>query len=503
MLRLFAAPRSTGPLTFRRFLESPDYCNLELSPVVAAIADASEGFPVVLDDELCEQTFGCFASALPNVARRVVAVRAGGRGGKTSRLVATKALHAAWTVDLPGLMPGEHANSTIIAPDLKLARQALSFVRGYIAASPILSKAVTRDTADSITLRRPDGKLCDITVGAATKGGKAARGRTLAFVALDEASFFYADDGHTVTDIEIERAAIGRIVPRGQLWEVSTPWIADVGVLEKRMGADWGTHELTLCAVGPTRALNPNWDADGTITADMLAEDAVNYEREILAVPLPADASTFFDPRAIARAFERESPSASVSGKGAGADFGFTADSSALAVAMRHDDGTFEVVEVIEHRPERGQPLKPSTTVAAFATIARRHGIDWLVADGHYKEAVREHLDDAGLRLIEAPEGSDGKSQTYLEVKRLLHEGRIKLPNNSRLKEQFRSIVAKPLQGGGLQISAPRKKGMGHGDLVSAVVLAVWRAAHANDGAMQKPRLVPTRWSGQGSRGFG
>lgn len=143
--------------THRTFAESPHWCGLTLSPLVGAIMDAAEGRPVDLDDAACIKHFGCSRAELPTVARRLVAVRAGGRGGKSSRLLATKALHAALTVPLPTLAPGERAVALIIAPDLTLARQVLGFCSGYVAASPRLAAMVIRETTEEIELRRPDG----------------------------------------------------------------------------------------------------------------------------------------------------------------------------------------------------------------------------------------------------------------------------------------------------------------------------------------------------------
>ena len=90
--------------THRTFSESPQWCGLALSPLMAAIMDAAEGIrPTRIDDATCTRHFGCALDQLPRVARRLVAVRAGGRAGKTSRLMATKALHAALTVALHDL----------------------------------------------------------------------------------------------------------------------------------------------------------------------------------------------------------------------------------------------------------------------------------------------------------------------------------------------------------------------------------------------------------------
>lgn len=231
-------------MKFRAFAESPAYCNLELSPLMAAIMDAADGVtPTTISDSECLQHFGCLLDELPDEPRRTVAVRAGGRGGKTSRLLATKALHAAWTVPLPTLRRGEVASSLLVAPDLKLARQALSFVVGYAEDSKILRRALVDDpTKDSVDLRRPDGKRVRIEVVAASRGGRGARGRTLCFAGLDEACFFYDESTGVMNDADVYRAVLQRVVPGGQVWIVSTPWLADTGLLEQVIAKNWGAH---------------------------------------------------------------------------------------------------------------------------------------------------------------------------------------------------------------------------------------------------------------------
>jgi hypothetical protein len=476
-LRDAATPSS---LTFRDFASK--VCGLRLSPVIAAIVDASEGRHVSVDDVVARLTFGCAASALPLIARRTIVVRAGGRGGKSSHLLAPKALHAAWTVPLPSLQRGEHARSLLIAPELKLAQQDLDFVKGYVDASPTLSAAVVRSTAEMVTIRRPhDGQLVDITIGAATRGAKAARGRSFVFVGMDEAAFFYADESNAATDLEIYRAAIQRVVPGGQVWIASTPFVADVGLMEKQIASNWGTHEIALVAVGGTRALNPTWDPDGTIEAAMRDEDPVNAAREIDAVPMAAGADAFFDPRAIAAAIDREQllplPPRVDGGAANGADFAFRSDSSALATVVS-ERGVYRTANLVERTPTPKSALVPSQVVADFAREIAPWQLPSFVVDGHYIESIREHAAREGIAVFSAPEGAGGKAAVYMLVRQLLHEGRIKLPNHAKFLRQLREVVSKPLAGGGLSISSPRRPG-GHGDLVSAWVLAVWALAQA------------------------
>lgn len=484
--RLPTLPTNEPPpaLSFRAFLESPDYCGLTLSPMVAAIVDASQGIrPTTIDDATALRYFGCTLDQLPAIARRVVAVLAGGRGGKTSRLLAPYALYAALTVPLPTLSHGEHAVSLIVSSEVIFARQALSFCAGYVEQSPKLrAMLVGAPGADSLTLRRPNGQLVDVRVRAAGARGKGGRAFTLVAACLDEACFFYDASG-VVNDQETYRAVIQRIVPGGQLWMVSTPWIEGVGKLEETLSGNWGTHldALAVRGVG-TRVLNPTWDPDGTIEAE-LRKDPDNHTREIEARALTAGTSHFFSREAIDAAFRAEQPQRLPFRQGfeyaAGGDTGFKKNSSALAIVEKvpgtRDAGERIRLALLEERaPTPGVPLKPQAIAAEFADLMLGYQTRRLVVDAHERDNVAPSLTAKGCSAASAPM----KQAAYVALRAVLHDGRLDLPPNARLRQQLRDVMAKPMPGGGVNITSPVRPDGSHGDLVSALVNAAWGALH-------------------------
>ncbi len=469
-------------MAYRAFAESPNYCGLQLSPLIAAVMDASEGVtPTTIGDAESLEHFGCVVSELPDSPPRTVAAETGGRVGKTSRWLATKALHAAWTVDLPTLRRGEVASALLVAPDLKLARQILSFVVGYVEDSKILTRALVEPpTKDSVEFRRPDGKRVRVEVLSASRGGRSVRGRTLVFAGLDEACFFYDETSGIINDADVYRAVLQRVVPGGQVWIVSTPWLADVGLLEAIIGKNWGCHEHALVARGGTRAFNPSWDPSGEIERDLRAQDPDAAAREIDGLPTAGGAGTFFDASAITACVDETIHLPMPAPKGAhvsfGADLGFVSDSSALVGAARTGDRV-AIVSIDEIRPTRGSPLKPGRVIDSFAAVIEGYGGNGFTADGHYRESAKEHMEPTGLRLLDAPGGADGKFNVYVHARKLIHEGRVRLPNHARLLTQLRTVVARDMPGGGVKISIPRRRGAGHGDVCSAFVLALWAAS--------------------------
>jgi hypothetical protein len=158
----------------------------------------------------------------------------------------------------------------------------------------------------------------------------------------------------------------------------------------------------------------------------------------------------------------------------AGADFGFVNNSSAIAIAEKRGALVY-ILAIVEQRPRRGAPLRPSAVVADFANIARHYGLSAITSDAHYAESIKEHLREHGMRLVPAPEGQTGKVEAYLNLRKMVNEGRLRIPREPRLLQQLKSLTAKPTSGGGLQIGSPVRGGA-HGDVASAVVLAVWGA---------------------------
>lgn len=210
-------PRESVPERYADFLR---WVGLPPSPVIEAIADASEGRPVTsIDDATAQLVFGCSVTGLPAEALRALAVRAGARGGKTTRLLAPKAVHAAYTVPVPHLAPGEGAFSILVAPKLREARLALNVARGVIVGRPELRACVTNGvgddvgTADCITIRRPhDKQEVSIIVAAAGGGGIATRGKVIVFLGMDESCFFRTEG--KASDQDVYDGAFVRLAPK-------------------------------------------------------------------------------------------------------------------------------------------------------------------------------------------------------------------------------------------------------------------------------------------------
>ena len=502
------------PISFRDFLFSDDFAGpymkgTGVSPTIEAIALASEGLPIpetLLSDKQVQDIFRCDRSALVGIKPRDVGVGAGRQSGKTANLLAPKCVHAAWTTPIPNLKPGQIAQAIIISPKTKQSQACFNYCKGIIESSPILKEAA-KIQKTAIVLTRPDGTKVEIVVGAAARGGGSGRSGTIIFAGLDEASFFYPDGSAGSNDRDIYDAVFGSVglIDGAQIWIVSTPWIAGMGILEERIRDYWGKPGAALVVARVSTYTLRGITDDGSLRG---AWDEDTYNREYLANPLPAGSTGFFS---IARVLEAEArilpPGSSITEHGAGADLGFLNDSSALVIASQRKGGLFSVDSLVEMSPKQGQPLKPTVVVNSFAATLKANGIQSVASDIHEKATAIEIFGNHRISVADAPTHKDEKEKTYRAVKTLLEEGRLSLANlgeaeREKLRDQLRMIVAKPRLGGGYEISAPRqatrqslaaegKSIKGHADSVSALVLALWRAGSTNAGLWKEK---PTIW---------
>lgn len=469
------------------FTEFCAWLGVTLEPGQRALArvafDGREPCQLPPDErELARILFGPDVDRIPAIARRNVMIVCGARSGKSYLFVALRMLHLALTTPLKTLAPGEVASVNITAPDLDLAEQDLNYIRGAINQRPELIRlAVSGHEIDSkamaIVLHRPEGRVT-IACRAASSRGKTGRGRTLVGFAMDEASFFF-DNDHKVNDRDVYDAQAPRVVPGGQGVVASTPWAED-GLLFEKYRDNWNAPKDCLVAHAPTLVMRTDPTIQEMIRlAYANASERDNAEREFGARFLSASAGRFFEESALAACVDDALPLDALPEPGdsvtAGADFGFTQNSSALAIVHKRGE-LCRLAVLVERKPEPGRPLKVSETTRDFAALASRHQVEGLMADAHYKEAIREYLEDESQRFYPAPEGLDGKQRTYVRARQLMREGKLRLPAHGRLLRQLRAVVAKPTSGGGLSISAQRAPDGSHGDLVSALVLALWQA---------------------------
>lgn len=410
--------------------------------------------------------------------RRILVWRLG-RGSGKSTVAAALAIYGAWTCDLSRVGRGHVPAAFVVSPTKALAKIVLGIARELVRGTE-LEAYVLDDTSTSFTIRRPDGRLVEILSVAASKGGANLRGRDVVVLVLDESEFFASNEdtaaeGYAITD----RDQIAAVMPRliGFVLCISTPWPTE-NVTAEYYDRNWGKPQDAVAALGTSMYMRPSEQLAQDIAREMVRseEDAL---REYECIPGTRGGSRLFDIDSLRAAIVENRPltirAPSDVLRAAGGDLGLERDSSAIAFASRLPDGRHDLLEYDEIRPAKGAPLSPGYVLRdRFAPLMRAHQTNVITMDAHYRQSAIEHLTAVGLLMLDAPPGIDGKYSTYMHVRGLLRAGLLSLPNAPRLLAQFRAVTATPLPGGKTRITTPRRAGSGHGDVLSAVVLALW-----------------------------
>jgi hypothetical protein len=450
--------------------------------------------------EMARRIFGD-VDRIPELARKVVVLVCGRRGGKSYVLEALYLIFAMYTVPFFRVAPGQIPIALVIAPNDELRQEVVNYAIGAIRSHPQLSTTlILHKGADETTvvstfmIRRPcepdAGRLVGFRSGVATHGGYGGRGKSLVGFALDEAAFFKSDT-YKVNDVEIFKGALPGLMPGAKAIVPSTPW-AQSGLVFEKWQTNWSKPRDAIVAHAPTTLLRPEMAA--TVEEERI-KDPDYVEREFDAQFMAFGTTQFFAAALIESMLRRDVPFPLAATPGcsvaASVDLGFRSDSSAFSGTLRLPaDDEIRLARLVERRPKPGEPLKPGETIAEFAGLARGLGCTYVMADSHYLESLREHAHE--LAVASAPASP---AEVYVTARTLMRDGRCPLPHPDtlvgedrevirRLVQQLKEVQGRPIPGGGMSIILPRWRTGGHGDLVSTYVLSVYQM-----GGQAIPRL--------------
>ncbi len=505
-------------ISMARLLEFHDFCEkvlkLKLTTGQRVVAKVAFGNydPIDLPPDEREMALEMFGGVerVSKLARKYILLRLGRGSGKTT-LCSAFAVYTCVTFDVSSAGPGSIPYVMVVAPDRPTAKLSIRMCREMIRDVPALERLIVSDQDQLLQLRRPDGRMVRIESFAATRGGSSMRGRDIMAFLMDEAEFFTSSSetegkDYAVNDTDIFRALTPRLMPGGKGMLISTPWPVET-LMGTMFDADWSKCLVSVAIKAPTLTVRGDDPAIREMVEAELARDPENARRELFCELDGMSGGEFFDVNALTSSLEQSQtwpqPYNVRWPVAIGCDLGFTRDSSAIAV-VQFDGKYYRLVHTEEMRPKPGKPLKPSEVIGKFAEIAKRYGATGVVADSHYREALREQLAESGLVIFDAPDGSSGKADVFQRTRSVLHEGYCRIPDvtiGKRLIQQAKMVVSKPSPGGTVTIRVPRKIGMGHGDIVSAWVLAVHRLAHAE---LERNRIVyepgTREWSNESLR---
>lgn len=391
---------------------------------------------------------------------RNVVVRGGRRGGKSTSVCRIAVYEAVYgDHDVP---EGDTGYFAIISAERDQAKERLDTCKKILEALDIPHKA----TADKILI---GDRNTGIRVFTASTSGVVSF-TSIGGLCDEEARWRDKDSGsNPAKEVLASLRPTMATQKNARLWHVSSPW-STLDVHHKMVErGDISGVQLVFCA--PTWVMNP------TLTEKMTRElepDEPSWVREYKAIPMAADETKFFNAAHIDAALTIERCGTVADRIVAGGDFAFRRDAAAeVTVGVYGEE--YCVEEDLQLVPGE-KPLVPSKTVSELAGAAKAIGADCLACDLHYIETVREVLDDIDLTLLEFPTQPEEIAKAYVRTRVLIGMGALSLANASPLLiDQLKNTTVKPTTGAGLSIENKRRLGS-HGDLVSALVCAIWAA---------------------------
>jgi hypothetical protein len=420
------------------------------------------------DADLAIAMFGG-VERFPRACRRQQVWRLG-RGSAKSMMCVTYGLYRLDHADLSMVGPGDEAAVIIVAP-LKILSEADVNVGEMIAKNTpsIVKRVKSANTSRVLLERRQDKRRAQLLCVPRSGGGAAARGKSVIDAILDESEFIpFATEESAVRDVDLINAMMPRLIPDGRLFLISTPWPVP-SETSRLFKENYGAPKTALVARASTAIMR----SEHTHFLDMIAlereRDPENARREYDCEETSV-AGSFLDFASIEAAVGSIDVTRHCAS--AGWDLAFTSD-SAGSIIVERQRGRVVVVDVALRTPGRSVSLRPSEVVLDFAARSVAYQCFVAGADQWYILSAREHAATLGVSVAAGPTHAAWEiAMCYMRD--VFRNRKITIPADQMLIDQLRSITCVPRSGGGMQITLPRRIGLGHADLVPALCNAVW-----------------------------
>jgi len=421
------------------------------------------GLPLGFDQlRLFQQFTG--RSTAPKAPLQEAWLVVGRRGGKSFILAVIAVFLACFRDWKPYLGPGEVGTVMIIAKDRQQARSIKRFISGLLRETPMLSRVLEEETAESIRLTNR------IVIEIHTASYRSTRGYTIVAALLDEIAIWDTDETSAEPDVEVINAIKPGMatVPGSMLLCASSP--------HARRGALWEAHrkhfgqdnDQVLVWQGATRAMNPSVP-QSYIDAHM-AEDPARARAEYFA-QFRTDVASFVSHEVVDAAVavgRHELPRVEgVHYTGFTDPSGGSSDSMSLGIVHGEGDAAGNRRWVHDLAREVKPPFSPDAVVAEFGALLKAYGITTVHGDRYGGMWPRERF---GVHGINYQVATKSASELYLELLPILNSGRVELLDQPRLITQLCQLERSPSRGGRDNISHPPG---GHDDIINAVAGAI------------------------------
>ncbi|MFL5943682.1 MAG: hypothetical protein ACJ75L_10510 [Gaiellaceae bacterium] len=395
----------------------------------------------------------------------------GRRSGKTLLAV----LVALWTLLLrpelrEHLRRRERLYAVAVATNLRQGRIYIEQGRTVIEASPLLAPLVESFSDDEIRFRN---RSVLAAFPCTSRGG---RGWPIAALLLDEAAHMLDTDGNQAAEPVFRSLApsVAQFGAAGRVIVASSPFGVDGFFADLWHTVEKGDLPDALCVQAGTLEARPGF-ASAALELERRRDPEsfrAEYEAEFVAA-----GGAFLDAARVEAAVgrKRELRAGEVVEPVAAADLAFTGDSSALVVVGRDpQEERLRLAVARSWSPRPGVPLSFSAVLDEIAEVCLEHGVRDLHLDQFSAAAVTEHLRRRGVRAMVEATTAQSKSAMFLNLKQRIYEEQLELFDHPDLLGELRRVETATTPGAAtVRI---RRLGASHGDLATALALAVSKA---------------------------
>lgn len=491
--------------------------------VQRAICRAADGISLgdLAADEQVIEAFGGRAAieALPvGVRPTEMDIVAGIRGGK-SLMCGAVGVKTALTCDLSMTRPDE----PVQVPILSLKREKAQIVYRHIASTvqrkPALRRLVAKEpTADTISIKRDNcpehgrnrrasclacdsaGRVVDILVTAGARAGGAVVAYWCAAVIFDESTRMLGGDEGVINLDETKTAAIGRILPGGQIWCVGSAW-APRGPIYEAVQESFGKPSrklIVVVATGPM--MNPEWWTPERCET-VRQTDEQSFQADVLSRFLSPSSSLLTENQAKrAERLDLVAPFSNDREYGASIDPATTSNAWTLAVTGRREGATEDeahycVAFTRQWQGTREHPVDADETFKEIAVDLEPYGLKEVWTDRWGFSLLSQSAARAGLEL-KLDERSNAEKVTGFESirKRIIAqpEPRQEHPPDPVVRQDMLAIAIR-LTPQGKTVDLPQTSDMRHADFAPAIERSCYAAEQGQPDWLKAVQAVRKR----------
>lgn len=441
------------------------------------------------------QALGEFEGCQPDQVDLFAAIR----GGK-SILASAAGVRCALTCDLSPTQPGERVVIPILSIKKEKAAAILNHLIRCFTQKPALRELLARKpNGDVVSIRRPqDGRVVDIVVTANARAGGAVVADWLACLIFDESPRMLGEDEGVINYDETRSAALGRILPGGQIWSVGSPWAARGPCYEdfvKRFGRP-SPELVVISAPGPL--LNPVWwtparceamrkkpGGETAYTTDVLGRfadtESSMFGEAALRRCARHDLDAIYDPAlqygaAIDPATRVNAFTLAIVGIEQA-----TIDEKRDALAKADAEARIVVARARQWQGSAEKPLKSPETFAEIAAELQQYGLDEALADRWGFDPFHDHAEAAGFTLIldERTETEKANGFTRLKNASEATPPRLEIPPDPFVRKDLLGTKKRLTPQGGMKPDFTKTADGRHCDYAPAIERARYAASTA------------------------